>query len=827
MLISDFRNLRGLSVPNGPANGLDAEGNPVKAQFFVVNYDDLPDLQSASDTHMVAYRVVDPKDRATEIDPQCRLRKESLQPLRELGYDVVCDSVIIDLDLNHIDDLKEKYGKPNAAGKKEVGWVDLPPDVSTALMARFDIYPKIGPWSHAYSTEHGMRYVFILHREVPCGSNYEDLVMRVIESFWQIGLPADRACKDWSRLFRCPSVTKENGMSTWEQPWYFHESRPFKMDPPDDVMTPRDERRAGGVMRSQADRPDDDEAEAILYSAPGEKTEFGKALERKLRRSSIYSYVFGNTKYARDGSRHGKLTQLIGILVDEIRRIPGSTVEQVYGAAWQAIKLLDQDEDWRSKAWEMARSFWARDGGAAPAPTPETPAPSPSAAMLPAVFAEPAGEQVASEIMARLEAEGNEMLPKDEGELNVSKDGEPFAEPMNIRIAVRLIGARVEYDEFSDRMILHHVDDPKRKWRNFPQEINDQSLNAMRIAAHEELGLEVSKDDWWGVVENLALRRKRHPVREYLDSLKWDGVNRACEWLRTYLGAADDVYTRAVGTLFLVGAVRRIREPGCKFDELMLLEGAQGTQKSGALRVLAVRDDWFSDDLPLGVHSKEVLEQTLGKWIIEAADLQGMNRRTIDDLKAALSRQKDTARQAYGRLATTRKRQFIIAGTTNSDRYLKDITGNRRFWPVRTSTIDMDSLVRDRDQIWAEAALYEAEGSPSRLDPALYPLAAEAQEERRIEDPYKEILEEALGTLEGKLRCRDVWEIIGNVKERRSQDDNQRIGAAIRKIGWDRAKCRYQGSVVWCYVKGDRSVALEIKKVGDRTVKVKAVRDDG
>jgi predicted P-loop ATPase len=150
------------------------------------------------------------------------------------------------------------------------------------------------------------------------------------------------------------------------------------------------------------------------------------------------------------------------------------------------------------------------------------------------------------------------------------------------------------------------------------------------------------------VVSDLARRRSVHPVKDYLNSLAWDESPRIDRWLIEYAGAADTPYVRAVGVLFLIAAVRRVRFPGCKFDELPILESKQGTRKSQALRALCPNEDWFSDDLPLGVDAKQIIERTAGKWLIEASELQGYTNSEIERLKGMLSRQVDgPVRLAY------------------------------------------------------------------------------------------------------------------------------------------------------------------------------------
>ncbi len=254
------------------------------------------------------------------------------------------------------------------------------------------------------------------------------------------------------------------------------------------------------------------------------------------------------------------------------------------------------------------------------------------------------------------------------------------------------------------------------------------------------------------VIKDLARRCSFHPVRDYLDRLVWDREPRIDRWLARYGGAEDTApdrcedqsYLEAVSSIVLIAAVRRVRSPGCKFDESLVLEAPQGKFKSQAVRALCPNDEWFSDDLPLGVSAKEIIERTAGKWIIEASELHGYSNAQIDHLKSTQSRQTDgPVRLAYGRFSVEVPRQFIIVATTNKlTEYLRDSTGGRRFWPVRIQEFDVDALRRDRDQLWAEAAAREAAGESIRLPEALWSAAEIQQEARRLVDPWEELLED-------------------------------------------------------------------------------------
>ncbi len=375
------------------------------------------------------------------------------------------------------------------------------------------------------------------------------------------------------------------------------------------------------------------------------------------------------------------------------------------------------------------------------------------------------------------------------------KDGKPYPNQHNIRLALTKMGVRVRYNRFADRVALTGLE-------GFGPHLDDAALTRMRLRIDEEHRLKVGKEFFCDVVADAARRDDFHPVVDYLAGLTWDGTPRLDGWMTTYLQADDGDYTRAVGTLMLVAAVRRVRQPGCKFDEMVVLESEQGKAKSSALAVLAVKEDWFSDDLPLNAKAQVVIEQTQGRWIIEAGELKGMKGRDVEHLKNFLSRRRDSSRMAYERLSQDVPRHFIIVGTTNDDNYLSDSTGNRRFWPVRVGDIDLDALARDRDQLWAEAAAQEATGASIRLDRALWQAAALEQDERRTVDPLVPVLADVFGGLNGKVRSKDVWDVIGTPIGLRTPELERRLGAAVRELGFERKHRRFGGGPEWAYLRG-------------------------
>jgi hypothetical protein len=352
--------------------------------------------------------------------------------------------------------------------------------------------------------------------------------------------------------------------------------------------------------------------------------------------------------------------------------------------------------------------------------------------------------------------------------------------PDNIRIAMAKLGVGVRYDQFGDRVMLDGLN-------GFGPVLEDAAVNRLWLTFGQRFHFHPKLELTRIVVDDAARLNSFHPVRDYLDSLQWDGKPRVDRWLVTYAGAEDSDYVRAVSAIKLIAAVRRVRQPGCKFDEMMIFEQPlQGTDKSSALAILAVEQDWFTDDLPLTADSKRLIEATRGKWIVECAELSGMKKADIAHLTAMLSRRVDRARMAYGRLPVDVPRQFVPFGTTNKTEYLRDTTGNRRSWPVQVQRFDLDTLRRDRDQLWAEASVREAKGESIRLRRELWQAAAQQQQQRLADDPFVAVLDLYLGNLEGKIKSVDVLTILDLRGAQLTQEAYMRASDAMKRIGWKR-----------------------------------------
>jgi predicted P-loop ATPase len=281
-----------------------------------------------------------------------------------------------------------------------------------------------------------------------------------------------------------------------------------------------------------------------------------------------------------------------------------------------------------------------------------------------------------------------------------------------------------------------------------------------------------------------------HPVRNYLNDLVWDGQPRVGRWLTTYAGAEYNQYTGSAGPSWLVSGVARIFEPGCKVDHTIIFEGPQGGGKSSLFAELG--GEFYSDDVPeLG--TKDAALACAGIWILELSELSAMNRADLEKIKSFISRTEDRFRPPYDRHMVTVPRQCVFCGTVNVDRYLKDETGGRRFWPIECGTIDLEKLRDDRDQLWAEAVyLYHNKFQWWPTDAEVIAEATAEQEERYQADPWEEEIQTWLSD-QMRLRGRDTLEVttaeilkLGLRKEtgQWTRVDEARVGVILKRLGW-------------------------------------------
>lgn len=248
-------------------------------------------------------------------------------------------------------------------------------------------------------------------------------------------------------------------------------------------------------------------------------------------------------------------------------------------------------------------------------------------------------------------------------------------------------------------------------WNRESSTLTDTDMKYLLLYLEEEYGI-VNEKKIEHAVRIIANENRYHPIRDYLNGLRWDGQQRIRYALAKFLGASADVYTGEALKLFMLGAINRVFQPGCKFDVMLCLVGGQGAGKSTFFRLLAVRDEWFSDDLRR-LDDENIYRRLQGHWIIEMSEmLATANAKSIEEIKSFLSRQKETYKIPYEIHPADRLRQCVFAGTTNRLDFLpRDRSGNRRFLPVgvdpdRAETHILADEMASRayiQQMWAEA----------------------------------------------------------------------------------------------------------------------------
>ena len=371
----------------------------------------------------------------------------------------------------------------------------------------------------------------------------------------------------------------------------------------------------------------------------------------------------------------------------------------------------------------------------------------------------------------------------------------------NAIMAVAMLRLECRYDLFHDRNIVCKHDCGLKGDDDF-----DKVGLKVRQIVLKQYGFDPAISHILDAIQLECLNHMFDPVRDYLDGLKWDGVKRLDKWLVTYCKARDTKLNRAIGRTVLIAGVRRVKEPGVKFDYIMVLEGPQGGGKSTMLKILAGEEN-FSDAEILGADGREQQEAVQGVWIYELAELEGLGRSDVTKVKLFASKTHDKARPAYGRSRVDRPRRCVFVATTNDPTYLRDRTGNRRFWPVEVGMIDLQAIKRDRDQLWAEAVVAEATGEALVIPQVLWP-DVEAQQKAKMEDdPWENILfgelerwmvlggAKVAGGLtkmsdkdgEPEWRVGSDWlltDVLQIPKERQGNNHAKRLAAVMRDLGW-------------------------------------------
>lgn len=411
-----------------------------------------------------------------------------------------------------------------------------------------------------------------------------------------------------------------------------------------------------------------------------------------------------------------------------------------------------------TKAWNQAQ----KNPRFVPASEPRTAAPraaqptTPPAALAAYPTAEEFNAEVAAEDAARALAHA-EANPDDSWRqlLTVTNEGMPKKGIGNVLTILscdpRWVGV-LAYDAFAESIVKTRV--PPRRPQDQPKNLGDDWTDEDTVCTsawierefHFEAPIELINK----AISTVARRTIIHPVRDYLQSLKWDGIARLDTWLTAYFRCVDTEYSRGVGSRWCISAVARVFDPGCQADCALILESkrtvdeeGQGVGKSTGLKLLCPKREWFGDT-HIVMGDKDSYQMLRRKWIYELGEMGSVKGKDKNRVKNFVSASSDNYRPSYGSRTRDFLRQVVFAGTTNEEEYFDDRTGNRRFWPILVGVlghVDRDMLLADRDQLWAEATHRYLAGEKWHVDtPQFRNLCLTEQEARLQQDPWDSII---------------------------------------------------------------------------------------
>ena len=406
-------------------------------------------------------------------------------------------------------------------------------------------------------------------------------------------------------------------------------------------------------------------------------------------------------------------------------------------------------------------------------------------------------------------------------DLKRTKSGELVPSAVNIATILEKdkVFQPIVYNTFSNVIDVRG----KLPWKRYKQQWGDSDLASCKIFFEKRYGIWSPTKFKDALLSVTTSCRQYHPVREYLNTLKWDGISRIDSIFIDYLGAADNIYVREATRKMMTAAVKRIYEPGTKFDNMVVLVGPQGIGKSTIFNKLG--KDWFSDSLSLtDMADKTGAEKIQGVWIMEIGELAGIRKMDLEKVKGFITTKDDKYRQAYGVYVESHPRQCILVGTTNAyGGFLRDSTGNRRFWPIEVNGNSIrkpwDLDVLDIDMLWAEAVEYYHAGEELKLSPAAEKLCDEAQRGAMETDGRLGIIQEYLDMplpenwnkmdllerrayisgdqltprvsggsfIRQKVCVLEIWcECLGNSQASITRKDSMEIESMLYAAGWDR-----------------------------------------
>jgi predicted P-loop ATPase len=421
--------------------------------------------------------------------------------------------------------------------------------------------------------------------------------------------------------------------------------------------------------------------------------------------------------------------------------------------------------------------------------------------------------------------------------------GQPKQTMANAMQCIDALGLACQQNVFNGRFTVNGS-----SLQTFNGDLSDAITRKIRDLSRAYFGLDPGTEATLDALKRISEENRFHPLMNYLDGLNWDGVPRLDTWLTTYCGVTDTPLVRAQAKIVIMAAVRRIFEPGCKFDSVLVLEGPEGAFKSSVVKVLAngsrIGNEYFSDSPILNTEERKQQELTAGVWFYELAELAGMKKAEQFAVKNFITKQEERARPAYAHFQEIRPRVCVFIGSFNTTpggeliQYLNS-GDQRRWWPVLVGNIDIPALERDRDQLFAEAMFeYKFGECDLYLPPALEAEAKAMAARREKIDPladtlstiYRDVLRmnrpdrdsASIITTDGSLVTRleadggimltkgeeaepfamvgadgVVWvssKYVGELVPSGRKSDGPGVGAAMRSLGWNSVEDRRTGN---------------------------------
>jgi putative DNA primase/helicase len=368
------------------------------------------------------------------------------------------------------------------------------------------------------------------------------------------------------------------------------------------------------------------------------------------------------------------------------------------------------------------------------------------------------------------------------------------------------------WNEFTNRIVFRK-EPPFKGASRLGDVLRDEDIIRMRLWFEQHHGVEVSRQNLLDAARLVAGEHRFHPVQEYLKSLSWDGIPRVDTWLEDFCSVKPSSpdhqrLVRSVARKWLLSCVARAMNPGCKVDTMLILEGKQGLGKSTALRALA-GEDFFCDSL-LDFGGKDACQNIQGVWIYELPELDALLRAESGSTKAFLTRTFDKFRAPYARAPMIAPRSVVFCGTVNHGGYLKDQSGNRRFWVVQCGeTLNVHGIRESRDQLWAEARVLFEQGEPWHLSAEDEAVMHEQHADRMEDEPWEEAIAswtERQGDTPIAIDAL-LENALGMKAASRNPNVTQRVHHILERLGFERQRKAFEGAGrrVYRYVRRQES----------------------